>query len=344
MNKSGMGWMMVAAWVGGAFAGSPGISQYKIVNRFHLPGDERWDFLAAEPSTGRVFISHGTETQVMDEKDGKLLGTIPDTKGVHGIAFATEAGKGYISNGKDTSVTVFDLKTLATLGKTRVTGINPDAILYDPFSKHILTFNGKTANATVIDPASDKVVQTISLPGKPEVAVSDGKGMIYVNIEDKSEIAVIDVKSNKVLKTWPLAPGEGPSGLAWDGENQCLFSVCENKLMIIIDAGSGKVVATAPIGEGADGAAFDSASKRAFSSNGQGSLTVVNADGKDYSVLETLATQKGAKTIAIDSKTHHIFLSTAEFGPTPAASADNPKPRPSVKPNTFVVLDIAPST
>ncbi|MDB5047174.1 MAG: hypothetical protein JWO30_245 [Fibrobacteres bacterium] len=326
-----------------ATAGTP--SQYKIANRFHLPGDDRWDFLEADPAAGRVFISHGTQTQVMDEKTGKLVGTIPDTKGVHGIAIAETLGKGYISNGKDTSVTVFDLKTLATLGKVRVTGINPDAILYDPFSRHIFTFNGKSGNATVIDPATDKVVATIDLGGKPEVGAADGKGNIYLNLEDKSAVAIIDAKTNKVSKTWPMAPGESPSGLAMDPATRRLFSVCENKLLVVMDAATGKVVATVPIGEGVDGVAFDPASKRIFASNGEGSLTVVQQKDMDhYAVLETLPTQKGAKTITLDPKTHHIFLSTAEFGPAPAPSADNPKARPPVKQNTFTVLDIAPST
>jgi YVTN family beta-propeller protein len=326
-----------------ATAATPG--QYKIANRFHLPGDDRWDYLAADPATGRVFVSHGMQTQVMDEKTGKLIGTIPDTKGVHGIAFVGNLGKGYISNGKDTSVTVFDLKSLATLGKVKVTGGNPDAIIYDPFSRHIFTFNGKSDNATVIDPATDKVVATIDVGGKPEEGASDGKGNIYLNIEDKSAIAVLDAKTNKVVKTWPIAPGESPSGLALDEATGRLFSVCENKIMVIADAATGKVVASVPIGEGVDGVAFDPASKRIFASNGQGDLTVVQQKDKDhYTVLETLPTQKGARTIALDPKTHHIFLSTSEFGPAPAPSADNPKARPPVKPNSFTVLDIAPST
>ncbi len=318
-------------------------SRYKIANRFHLPGEDRWDYLKADADGGRVFVSHGTQTQVMDEKSGRLLGTIPDTKGVHGIALAGKRRKGYLSNGKDTSVTVFDLKTLATLGKIKVTGGNPDAILYDDFSGQVFTFNGKSGNATVIDPAADTVIATIELGGKPEEGAGDGKGHIYLNLEDKNAIAVIDAGTRKITRTFSMAPGEGPSGIAMDTEGNRLFSVCENKLLIVLDPASGKVVATVPIGAGVDGVVFDPGLKRIYASNGEGTLTVVQERDKDhFAVLETFPTQKGARTIALDPHTHHLFLSTAEFGPAPVPSAENPKGRPPVKPNSFTVLDVAP--
>jgi YVTN family beta-propeller protein len=307
----------------------------KIAHKFHADGNDGWDFLTVDEGTGRLFISHGTQVQVMDEKDGRLLGTIPDTKGVHGIALAPGLNKGFISNGKDTSVTVFDLKTLATIGKVRVTGINPDAILFDPSSQDVFAFNGKTSNVTVIDASTGAVVATIPLEGKPEVAVSDGAGSVYVNLEDKSMVAAIDAKAKKVTGSWPIAPGESPSGLAIDLLKGRLFMVCENKLMVVFDLKTHKVLASLPIGDKVDGVGYDPIKKRAYASNGEGTLTIVQEDVKgDYKVLETLPTQRGAKTIAVDNKTQHVFMSTAEM----------PKPRPTVKPGTFVILDVEPST
>ncbi len=327
-----------------ALSGAAPKPAYTIQSKFHLPGDERWDFLTTDPASGRVFVSHGNQTQVMDERTGALLGAIPDTKGVHGIALAPEFGKGYISDGKDTAITVFDLKSLATLRKVRTTGINPDAILFDAFSKRVFAFNGKSDNATVLDAATDSVVATSALGGKPEVAVSDGKGRVYLNLEDAGKLAVLDAKTAKVIQTWPLAPGEEPSGLDMDVESGRLFSVCANKMMIVLDAATGRRVATVPIGSGTDGVAYDPALKRIYASNEEGTLTIVQQTDKDhYSILQTLPTQKGAKTIALDAKTHHLFLSAAGFGPAPAATPENPKARPPVVPNSFVVLDISPA-
>jgi DNA-binding beta-propeller fold protein YncE len=317
-------------------------SEYRVANRFHIGGDGGWDYLKVDEETGRIFISHGMVVNVVDEKDGSLLGTIPDTKGVHGIAIAPDLNKAFISNGRDSSVTVINLKSLAFITKISVTGQNPDAILYDPFSHNVFTFNGRTANSTVIDGKTNKVLATIKLDGKPENTVSDGKGKVYVNIEDKSEISVISSTENKVIQTWSIAPGEEPSGLALDNENHRLFTVCSNKLMVILDALSGKVITTLPIGSRCDGAAFDPGLKRAYSSNGEGTMTVVqevNADS--FKVLETVATLPGARTIALDKKTHHLFMSTAEYEPA-KPSADNPNPRPVIKPDTFMLLDIAP--
>lgn len=313
---------------------------YKIVNRFPVEGEGGWDYLAVDEPTGRVFISHSTVVNVVNEKDGKLLGTIPDTKGVHGIAIAPDLNKAFISNGAESTITVVDLKTLAFLDKINSTGQNPDAILYDPFSHKVFAFNGRTSNATVIDATTDKVVETIALDGKPEFSVTDGNGKVYVNIEDKSEIACINSSSLKVEKVWSIAPGEEPSGLALDNENHRLFSVCGNKLMVISDAAAGKVITTVPIGEGCDGTAFDPGLKRIYSSNGEGTMTVVSQVTPDqYKVLETVKTQRSARTITIDKKTHHLFLSAAEYNP-PDKSA--PNARPSVKPGSFVLLDIAP--
>ena len=318
-------------------------SGYRIANKFHIDGDDGWDALSADDATGRLYISHGTIVQVVDESNGTVLATITGLNGVHGIALATDLNKGFISSGRDSSVTVFDLKSFATTNKINVTGRNPDAILYDPYTHRVFTFNGGSSNATVIDATNDAVIGTIALDGKPEFPAADGKGKVYINIEDKSELSVINASSMTVESTWPLSPGEEPSGLALDAENHILFSACNNKTMVIINADNGKIITTLPIGERVDGADFDPATKRAFSSNGDGTLTVIQEESKDkFSVVENVETQKGARTIAIDKKTHHIFMPKADFDPPPPPTTDNPHPRPKLKPGTFIILDVEP--
>jgi YVTN family beta-propeller protein len=318
-------------------------SQYKPVTQIKVEGDGGWDYLLADEETGYVYISHGTVVQVLDPKTGTLKATIPDTKGVHGIALAKGLNKGFISNGRDTSVTVFDLKTFATITKVKVTGKNPDAILYDPFSKKVFAYNGRTSNATVIDAVTNAVVATIPLEGKPEFSATDGKGKVFVNIEDKSKVCMINATTLKVEQTWPIAPGEEPSGLVLDAKNHRLFLVCGNNMMIVMDSETGKIVANLPIGDGSDGVTFDPSNERAYSSNGEGTITVVQGqNGAGYKVLETIPTQKGARTITIDTHTHHLFLPTAEFEPAPAGEG-NEKKRPSMKKGTFCILDVAPA-
>lgn len=312
-------------------------SHYKIVNKFHIEGNGGWDYISVDETNSRIYVSHATVAQAIDIKTGKLIGTIPDTKGIHGIAFAPALNKGFTSNGRDSSVTVFNLKTLAVITKIKVTGKNPDAILFDPFSQKVFTFNGGSSNATVIDAKDNKVVATITLDGKPEFPATDGKGTIFVNIEDKSKISVIDAKTLKVTKSWSIAPGEEPSGLALNNQSHRLFSVCSNKLIVITDAETGKVVTTLPIGDRCDGVAFDPEYRRAYSSNGEGTITVVQEeDANRFKVLETINTQKGARTIAVDKETHHLYLPTAEFGTTVVANNHNS----AVKPDSFVVLDV----
>jgi DNA-binding beta-propeller fold protein YncE len=319
-------------------------SHYKPIKKISVEGEGGWDLLTVDESASRLFLSHKTVVQVVDVKSGKLLATIPDTKGVHGIALASDLNKGYISNGKDSSVTVFDLKTLAVLKKIQVTGLNPDAILYDAFTHNVFVYNARTLNATVIDAKTDKIITTIPFVGNPELSVSDGKGKVYVNIEDKSKVCEINASTLKIDHTWDIAPGEEPTGIAIDKETDRLFIVCANKLMVIMDAKTGHVITTLPIGEGVDGAAFDPVKKRAYSSNGDGTLTVVQEENANtFSVLENVTTQKGARTIAIDSKTHHVYLPTAEFGATPEPTTANPHPRAAIKPGSFVVLDIEPN-
>ncbi len=330
---------------GAASAPLAGASGYQVVNKFQIPGEGGWDFIAISESTQRLFVSHGTQVDVVDAKKGTVVGTIPDTKGVHGVAIAEDLKKGFVSNGKDASVTIFDLETLKVLAKVPVTGENPDAILYDNFSHQVFAFNGRSANATVIDAKKNTVVSTLALEGKPEVPVSDGKGRLFVNIEDKSLIAEINVKTLKIEQRWSVSPGSEPSGLALDTKNHRLFIVCSNKLMVMMDSRTGKVLASLPIGDRVDGVAFDPGLKRAFSSNGEGTLTVVEESSKDsFKVLETLVTQKGARTIVLSTKTHHLYLPTAEFGDAPPATPENRRARPAVKPGTFVVLDIAPTS
>ncbi len=316
-------------------AAAPG---YHVAKTYALGGDGGWDALVVDPASRHLFISRATHVMVVDADSGKPVGDISDTPGVHAIALAPELERGFTSNGREGTVSIFDLSTLKTLGKVKA-GDNPDAIIYDPATKRVFAFNGRSHDVTAIDAEKGTVVGTIKLDGKPEFAVSDERGEVYVNIEDKSELAAIDPHKLEVKALWPLAPCHEPSGLAMDGKNRRLFAGCDNKLMAVVDADSGKVVATLPIGEGVDGSAFDPATGLAFASCGEGVLTVIREDspGK-FSVAENVPTQKGARTIALDSKTHQVFLVTAKFGPPPAPTADQPRPRPPILPDTFVVL------
>jgi len=316
-------------------------SNYRIVNKIHIDGNGGWDYITMDEAASRLYVSHGNEMNVVDITTNKVIGTIPDTKGVHGIALAKDLDKGFISNGRDTSVTIIDLKTLKFIAKVKVTGSNPDAILYDPLSHKVFTFNGRSSNSTVIDAKTNKVIGTIKLTGKPEFPVNNLSGKIYVNIEDKNSISVINVNTLKVEQTWSIAPGESPSGLAIDIKNKRLFSVCENKLMVVVDYITGKVITTVKIGEGVDGVSFDPGLNRVYSSNGEGTMTVVQEkDANTFTVLENVATQKGARTITVNTKTHKLYLPTAGYGEAPAATAQNPHPRAAVKPGTFEVIEI----
>ena len=333
--------VMITTLVWGANAQSG--SKYKINDRIHLDGDAGWDYLSVDAITNKLYVSHGNMVQIVDLNTNKIAGTIPDTKGVHGIAIASDLNKGFISDGRDSAVTIFDLTTMKTIEKIKVTGRNPDAILYDPFSHKVFAYNGGSSNATVIDAKNNKVIETIALKGKPEFSVSDNKGLVYVNIEDKNLIAVINSNTLKVEKYFSVSPGDEPSGLALDNVNHRLFAVCGNKMMMVLNAEIGDVLANLTIGDRVDGVAFDTDLKRAYSSNGDGTMTVVKQESKDkYVVMENTETQRGARTIAVNSKTHHIYLPCADFGPAPSATSDNPHPRPTPKPNSFTILDIVP--
>lgn len=311
-----------------------------VLQQWKLGGDGGWDYLALDSSARRLFVSHATRVDVVDTGSGKIVGTIPGTNGVHGIALAEDLKRGYTSNGKGDSVTVFDLDSLKVIQEVKIPAHNPDAILYEPVGKHIFTFNGKSKDVTVLDAAQLTVVATLPVPDKPEFAVDDGAGQIYANIESEpGQMVVIDSRTLKIKATWALPGCASPSGLAIDKVQHRLFSVCDGKVMAITDAQTGKQVARASIGEGPDAAAFDAKRKLVFSSNGEGTLTVVKQDSADaYRVAETIKTQRGARTMALDSSSGKVYLVTAEFGPAPPATPEQPHPRPVPVPGTFTVL------
>ena len=320
-------------------AAGPG---YHVAKTYTLGGEGGWDYLNADANARRLYISRGTHVIVLDVDSGKTVGDIPDTQGVHGIALAPDLGRGFTSNGREGTVTIFDTQTLKPIGEKVKVGENPDAILYDPASKRVFTFNGRSQDASAIDATSGKVLGTIKLDGKPEFAASDGQGTVFVNIEDKSELTVIDPSTLAVKAKWPLAPCTEPSGLAIDRKHRRLFAGCDNKMMAVVDADSGKVLATPAIGEGVDATAYDDETGLAFASCGEGVLTVVKQESPDkYSVAENAQTERGSRTMALDSKTHDVYTVTAKFGPRPAATADNPHPRPPILPDSFVVLVVS---
>jgi YVTN family beta-propeller protein len=311
-----------------------------VIERWKLGGAGGWDYLTAEPARQRLFISRGTRVEVISTESGKLVGTIPDTLGVHGIALAKELNRGYTSNGRANSVTVFELDTLKVIQETKIPAANPDAILYEPAGKHVFTFNGMSKDVTVLDASSMAVVAKIPVPDKPEFAVEDGRGHIFVNIEsDPGQMLVIDSVKLSVQATWPLPGCNSPSGLAIDKTHRRLFSVCDGKVMAVTDSANGRQVALVPIGEHPDAAAYDEKRKLVFSSNGEGTLSIIRQEHADkYTVADTLPTQRGARTMALDGTTGKIYLVTADFGPPPAATAEQPRPRPTIVPDTFVVL------
>jgi len=316
--------------------------QYAISGRIPLEGDSGWDYLFADSVNGQLYVSHGTEVDVVDLASEKPAGKITGMKRIHGIAVANDLNRGYISDGGDDDVIIFDLKSHEVLQKVPA-GKNPDGILYDPYSKRVFAFNGRSNDVTAIDAASGKGAGTIALDGKPEFPASDGKGNLYVNIEDKSEIVQIDPQTLKVKKTWSISPCEEPSGLAIDLEARRLFSVCSNNKMAVVNADSGQVITTVAIGNGPDAAAYDPGRKLIFSSNGEGNLTVVRQDGPDkYTVIATVSTERSARTMALDAKTHKIYLSAAQLGAAPEATPDNPHPRPKMVPGSFHVLVVSP--
>ena len=323
---------------------TPSAPGYHVAKMIVVGQEGGWDYLLADPPSHRVFVSHGTRVVVLDTKRDSVVGEIAPTPGVHGIALARDLNRGFISNGRDTSVTIFDLGSLAVLSVVKVTGRNPDAIVYDQLSHHVFTFNGGTADATVLDAATGTVAGTIPLGGKPEMGVSDGHGRMFVNIEDTGEIATINTSTLAVESRWSIKPCEEPTGLALDSRNHRLFAVCGNALMAVVNTDKGNVVTTVPIGNGVDAAGFDAERGLVFASNGaDGTLSIIRQDSPDtYRVVQTLKTERGARTMTLDPTTHRIYLSTAQFGPTPEPTADRPRPRPPMIPGTFTVLVVEP--
>jgi hypothetical protein len=326
-----------------AVASAPA-THYHVVRHIPVGGVGGWDYLTADSASHRLFVSHSDRVEVVDVDSGKVVGTIAGTPGVHGIAIAPALHRGFVSAGRTSSVTVFDLDSLATLSEVKTTGERPDAIIFEPFTSRVFTFNAGGKNTTAIDAASGTVAGTLDLGGKPEFAVSDGQGRVFVNIEDTSEVVSFDPKALTVTGRWKLEGCEEPSGLAMDREHRRLFSGCGNKVMAISDADAGRMLTTVPIGEGVDANAFDPAYGLAFSSNGaDGTLTVVHESSpSQFDVAATVPTQKGARTMALDEKTHHVYLVTSQFGPAPAPTAERPHPRPIILPGTFEILDVAP--
>ena len=316
-------------------ASAPG---YHLVSTWKLGGEGGWDYLKADSDARRLYIARATRVIVIDLDSGKPVGEIPDTPGVHGIALAPEFGEGFTSNGRENTVSVFDLKTMKTRNKIKV-GTRPDAIWYDPATKRVFTFNAGSQDATAIDAAKGEVVGTIPLGGKPEFAASDGKGEVFVNLEDKNQLFALDASKLTVKERWSLPGCDEPSGLSMDQKSRRLFVGCGNKVMPIVNADNGQVVATLPIGDGVDATAFDAGTGLAFASCGEGVLTVVREDSSGkFTVAENVKTERGARTMAVDERTHRVYTVTAQFGPPPAPTADQPHPRPTILPDSFVVL------
>lgn len=310
-----------------------GVKNPHIIKTFHIASAGGWDYLAVSPANEWLYVSHGTQVNILNKTTGDSVGVIPNTTGVHGIAFAASNGKGYTSNGRLNSVTVFDINSNKVIGQIP-TGVNPDAILYESFSRKIITCNGRSKNLSIIDPSVDKVIDSIDVGGKPETAVSDESGHLFVNIEDKNEIVQIDTKSYKVLNHWSIAPAEGPTGLAYDSKTKRLFAGCE-KSLVVVNAENGKIVSKLPIGEGCDGVVFDPETKTIYTANGEGNMNmIVEQSDEVFKSIGSVSTKKGARTIALDPKTHLLYLPTAEFEPQISES----KGRPKMIPGTFQVL------
>ena len=318
-----------------------GPSGYQLLKKISAGGDGGWDYLTVDPAARRLYISRQTRVMVFDLDSEKLAGEIPNTTGVHGIAIASDLGRGFTSNGRDNSVTIFDLKNLNVLNTVKISGKNPDAIIYDPASHRVFTFNGTSKDATAIDARTGNVAGTVTLPGRPEFACSDEKGMVFVNLEDKNEVVAIDSNKLAVKAEWSLGAGQSPTGLAIDRKHHRLFSGCAgNQKMIVLDSENGHVVADLPIGRGVDATAFDPDKDLAFASAGDGTLTVIREDSVDkFEVLESVPTQRFARTMALDSKTHNVYLVTAEYGPPPTAAAgQQQRARGDLVPGSFAIL------
>ena len=320
----------------GSAATTP-VKSYHLVKKIILGGEGGWDYLTLDSDARRLYVTHTNRVTVLNVDTGKVVGEVANTPGVHGVAIAPELGRGFTSNGRNSTATVFDLRTLRVLGQVK-TGLDPDAIVYDPSSRHVLTFNGKSDSATVFDAKTSRVLGNIQLGGQPEFAVADGSGQVYVNLEDKSEVLALDA-SKSIKARWSLAPCSEPTGMAIDRQQRRLFIGCRNRMMAVVDADRGSIKAILPVGSGVDANAFDQRTKLAFSSNGEGTLTVIHEDSPDkFRVVDNVVTQRGSRTMALDQKTHNVFLAAAQFGPAPAPTPKQTHPRPKILPGTFTIL------
>ena len=328
-------WLLTVACISIGRAGG----SYHFVKEIPVGGEGGWDYFSVDEAGRRLYVSHGTKVVVIDLDKEAVAGEIADTPGVHGLAPAPALGRGVTSNGRENKASIVDLKSLQTLSKVD-TGENPDGMLFEPGEQEAYLFNGRGQSATVINMKSGKVVATIPLPGKPEFAAADPKARrVYNNIEDKNELVAIDTRTHQVVNTWPIAPGEEASGMAIDLTHHRLFIGCHNKLMEMIDSTNGKVVATAPIGEGVDANAFDPGTQYAFSSCGDGTVTIAHEDTPEkLTVVQTLKTERGARTMTLDPRTHKIYLASARFEPTPEPAAGERRRRPKMVPGSFKVL------
>lgn len=327
--------MTVVLVAGAAFAAEG----YHVLNKVKIGGTGGWDYVAVDSAAHRLYATHGTIVEVVDLDAGKPVGQVTQLHGVHGVALAPSLNKGFISNGQSQSVTIFDLKTLAKLGEP-ATGMNPDSICFEPKTQRVFTFNGRSNDSTAIDAKTGEPLTTFPVGGKPEFCVADGTGKLFVNLEDKSSIVEIDAAKPAVLRTASLAPCDSPSGLALDTKDGVLFSVCDNKMMAVTDLKSLKVVATPAIGAGPDAAGFDPGTGLAFSSNGDGTLTIVKNTGGKWDTVDTVMTERGARTMTVDPRTHRLYLLAAEYGPPAEAKGGEKKGRPTVVPDSFHVLVI----
>ena len=319
---------------------APAAAPYHLLNTIAIGGEGGWDYLNVDPAGERLYVSHGTQVEVVDLKTRKVIGTIPNTPGVHGIDVVPSANRGYITCGRNNTCVVFNLKTLKPIGAPIPTGLKPDALLYDAFSKRVFLFSNDGGKSTVLDANTGAVVGTAELGGDAEAPATDGKGHIFVNIENKSQVIEFNAKTLAVIKRHSVAPGEEPTGLAYDPKTNRLFSGCANEKMVVTDSKTGKQIAVLPTAKGTDGATFDASTNNVIVSNGSGTFTVIHEDTPNkYTVVANVPTAGGARTIAIDPKSHHLFTCTADYGPVPAATTENPHPRPSIVPGTFRVLE-----
>jgi DNA-binding beta-propeller fold protein YncE len=314
---------------------------FSLIKKTVIGGEGGWDYLSIDSQNRRLYVSHSTQVEVLNVDTHEKIGTIPNLQGVHGVMAVPKSGRGITTNGRSSTVTIFDLKTLAPIVELP-TGKNPDALLYDSFSDRVFIFNHSGGSVTAIDISAGKVTGTLQVGGEAvEAGVSDEQGTIFVNLEDVHEIVSFDAKTLALKNRWKLTPGEEPTGLAMDLETHRLFTVCHNEMMMILDSDNGRIVAQVPIGKRVDGVIFDPVTKLAISSNGEGSITIVQeVSANEFKVVETVKTEVGARTIALDPRTHHVFVSSAQYGPAPAATTENPRPRPPVIPGTFMILEL----